>query len=73
MKKKFTVNLDALIVIAIVLLMAVGFIAYQRGQYTDLLEEHVQLQWQAQDSEINVKYLKVKLQQCREQGQSRSD
>jgi cell division protein FtsL len=71
MKKKFTLNLDALLVIAFVFLLAFGFIAYQRSQYLDLLEEHVQLKWQAQDLEINVNYLRVRLEQCEEQENSR--
>lgn len=73
MKKIFTLNFDALLVIAVVFLLAFGFIAYQRSQYSDLLEEHVQLQWQAQDLEINVNYLRIKLEQCREQEHTRVD
>jgi type II secretory pathway component PulK len=67
MKKFYKLNLDTLIVIAVVFIIAFGFIAYQRSQYLDLLEEHVQLQWQAQDLEINVNYLRIRLAQCKEQ------
>jgi hypothetical protein len=66
MKKHFTLNLDALLVITIIVLLTFGFIIYQRNQYSDLLEEHVQLQWLAQDMEINIKSLKAKLKQCNE-------
>jgi len=66
MKKSFTLHLDALLVITLVFLLTFGFIGYQRSQYTALLEEHIQLQWQAQDLEINVNYLKGKLEQCNE-------
>jgi cell division protein FtsL len=67
MKKSYSLNLDALIVIIIVFLLALAFIGYQRYQYSDLLEEHVQLGWKAQDLEINANYLKLKLEQCSEQ------
>jgi hypothetical protein len=66
MKKQFTFNLDALIVVSIIFFVAISFIGYQRYQYSDLLEENVQLQWKAQDLEINVNYLKAKLAQCNE-------
>jgi hypothetical protein len=66
MKKHFTLNLDALLVITITILLAFGFIIFQRNQYSDLLEEHAQLQWLAQDLEINTKSLKTKLKQCNE-------
>ena len=56
MKKHFTLNLDALLIITIIFLLAFGFIIYQRNQYSDLLEEHAQLQWLAQDMEINTKW-----------------
>ena len=64
MKKQFTLNLDALLAISIIFLLAFGFIGYQRYQYSNLLEEHVQLQWNTQDLEINVKLLKAQLDQC---------
>ena len=66
MKKHFTLNLDAFLVITIIFLLALGFIIYQRNQYSDLLEEHAQLQWLAQDMEINTTSLKAKLKQCNE-------
>lgn len=73
MKKQFALNLDALLVIASVFLIAVGFINYQRNQYSDLLDEHVQLQWLAQDMEVNAIYLKGKLKQCNEPERTRPE
>ena len=37
--------------------MAIAAIVYQRSQYLALFDEHVQLQWKAQDLEVNVGYL----------------
>ena len=68
MKKHFTFHLDALLVLATIFLLAVVFIHYQRIQYADLLGDHAQLQWRAQDMEINVNGLKEKLKQCNESG-----
>ena len=67
MKKQFTLNLDALLLIAFIFLLAAGFINYQRSQYTDLLEEHVQLQWRAQNLDVNVVYFRTKFERCRDQ------
>jgi heme/copper-type cytochrome/quinol oxidase subunit 3 len=64
MKKQFTLNLDALVVITLVFLLAISFIGYQRYQYNDLLQEHVQLQWGTQDMEINLDIAKAKLERC---------
>jgi hypothetical protein len=58
------------LVLALVFLIAVGFIRYQRDQYSDLLEDHIQLQWSSQDLEIDVVSLKAKLKQCSEAEQS---
>jgi len=65
MKKQFTLNLDALVAIVIVFAMACSFMFYQRYQYADLLEEHVQLQWEVQDIKINVNYCGAMLAQCK--------
>ncbi len=64
MIKKYTIHLDAIIVGAMVFLLAFAAIVYQRVQYTDLLEEHVALQWKVQDLEVNVPYLQGMYQQC---------
>jgi hypothetical protein len=73
MKKKFSLNLDTLLVLASIFAIAVGFISYQRNQYSDLLAEHVQLQWFSQDVEIEVVFLKAKLKQCSEPEQNSSE
>ena len=70
MKKQLTLNMDALLILTLIFLTAIGFISYQRSQYSSLLEEHVQLQWVSQNLEINVGLLKAKLKQCGETGLS---
>lgn len=64
MKKEFTLHLDTLLVLGLIFLIAVVFINYQRNQYSDLLGEHIQLQWFSQDLEVNIVSLKAKLKQC---------
>lgn len=43
--KKFELNLDAAVVILVVFLISFGFNFYQRYQYSDLLKEHISLQY----------------------------
>jgi hypothetical protein len=66
MKKQITLNMDACLVLTFIFITTIGFISYQRNQYSDLLKEHVQLQLFSQDLEVNVGFLKAKLKQCNE-------
>jgi len=45
MVKKYELHLDALIAIALLIVAALAFIAYQRYQYLDLLGDNVERQW----------------------------
>lgn len=49
--KKFELHLDALITLIAVFLLAFGFILYQRYQYSDLLQENVDLLWEKSNLE----------------------
>jgi hypothetical protein len=70
--KKVELHVDAIAVIVLVFVASFGFNLYQRYQYSDLMEEHVELQWRAQDTEINWKYVKGLLEICRGSGRSES-
>ena len=69
MIKKVELHVDAIAVIVLLFVASFGFNLYQRYQYSDLMKEHVELQWKAQDTEINWKYVKGLLEICREAGQ----
>lgn len=42
-----------------------GFNLFQRFQYADLLQEHTDLEWSAQDTGINLVYTRGLLKQCK--------
>lgn len=65
MAKRIVLHIDALIVIVLIIVASFGFNLYQRYQYSDLLQEHVDTQWQAQDMEVNWNYAKGLLENCR--------
>lgn len=65
MAKKIALHVDALVALALVFVVSFGFNLYQRVQYQSLLTEHVQLQWKAQDAEINWKVASGQLKKCR--------
>jgi hypothetical protein len=63
MKKKVTLNLDAVIALILLFVFAFGFIAYQRYQYVDLLTEHTALLFEASDLD----YLRSQLTACKKE------
>ena len=44
--KNFELHLDALITVAVVFTLAVGFLLYQRHQYSVVMQEHIDLVWE---------------------------
>lgn len=65
MARKVYLHLDAVFVVALVFTGSFAFNLYQRYQYTDLLQEHTDIQWQAQKMEINWRYAKGLLDNCK--------
>lgn len=65
MPKKIELHIDAIAAIVLVFLASFGFNLYQRHQYSSLLKEHVEVQWKAQNMEVNWNYAKGLLEQCR--------
>ncbi len=72
MKKSFTLHIDAAVVLVLIFVLAFAAIVYQRWQYNNLLDEHIQLQWKAQDADVNVHYLRgmLKKYQANENSQT---
>lgn len=68
MVNKIELHVDAIAVIILLFVTSFGFNLYQRYQYSDLMKEHVELQWKAQDAEINWQYVKGLLEICRQAG-----
>ncbi len=65
MAKKVQLHIDAIAAIVLVFLVSFGFNLYQRHQYSSLLQEHVDVQWKAQNMEVNWNYAKGLLEECR--------
>ncbi len=62
--KKFALHIDALAVIIIVFLTSFGFNLYQRYQYSDLLKEHIGLQFQVLSLELGGTMKDARLKKC---------
>ncbi|MNC85043.1 hypothetical protein D3C83_06150 [compost metagenome] len=61
MVRKVGLHVDALVAIVLLFVAAVGFIAYQRYQYSDLLEDNVNRQWNQMMLELEVARLEALL------------
>ncbi len=64
MARKFELHLDALIVIGLLFVSAVGFIAYQRYQYSSLLKDNVGRQMKQLSLELEIERLEVLLKRA---------
>ena len=64
MARKFELHLDALIVIGVLFVSAVGIIAYQRYQYLDLLQDNLGRQMKQLSLELEVARLEALLKKA---------
>ena len=62
--KKLTLNMDAVLLIAVVLVISLGMNAWQHYQLNELMSEYVDARWQAQDFKANLVYARTQLKQC---------
>ena len=65
MAKKVSIHLDAVLGIVLIFIISFGFNLYQRYQFMDLLKEYGEAETKAQDMEVNWKYVKTLLVQCK--------
>ena len=52
--KKIELHLDALITIIVVFVLASSFILYQRYQFSDVLQENIDLTWENEKLKVNL-------------------
>ena len=52
--KKIELHLDALITIIVVFILAISFIIFQRYQYSDVLQENIDLTWDNEKLKVNL-------------------
>lgn len=64
MARKIELHVDALVVIGLLFVAAVGFIAYQRHQYTELLQDNVGRQMTQLSLELEVARLEALLKRA---------
>ena len=62
--KKFELHLDALIVMVVVLALAVGFIMYQRHQYSEVMQENLDLAWEVETLKVDFQRMSARLDAC---------
>lgn len=62
--RKATINYDAIAMVIIVLVVSFGMNVWQRLQFNDLLAEHVDSEWKAQDVKVNMVYARRLLKEC---------
>ena len=63
--KKFEIHLDAVITIVVIFAVTIGFLLYQRYQYSDLLQENVDLAWENADLKVNLDYKIAQFDDCK--------
>lgn len=54
MKKKFTLHLDAILVLSLLFVMLIGFCFFQQSQVNILIQENERLQWQSVEDSFNL-------------------
>ena len=71
--KKFELHLDALITIIIVFVLAVGFILYQRYQYSVVLQENIDLTWDNEKLKADLIFNTNLLDKCKNEKKSEKE
>jgi hypothetical protein len=64
MARKIELHMDALVVIGVLFVSAVSFIAFQRHQYSVLLQDNVERQMRQLSLEMEVARLEVQLKRA---------
>ena len=62
--KKVTIHYDAIAAVVVVLVVSLGMNIWQRHQFNELLAEHVDSQWEAQNVKANMVYARSLLKAC---------
>lgn len=68
--RKFELHLDALITLITIIVLAVGFILYQKYQYSDLLQENVDLHWENESLKANLELKRALYEKCMQKAES---
>ena len=63
--KQATINYDFIAVAIIAFIASCGYNVYQQMQYQDLFTRHVDQQWNAQNAEADLVYVRNQLESCK--------
>ena len=62
--KKFEFHLDALITVIVVFILAIGFILYQRHQFSIVMQENIDLTWEVETLKVDFELKSRLLDRC---------
>ncbi len=65
MAKTVSVSVNAVIATALLIAAGCGFMLYQKQQYDDLMQEFIDLKWEAGNIEANLVIARKQLERCR--------
>lgn len=68
--KKFEFHFDALIVAIAVFALAVGFIFYQRHQFSDVMQKNIDLTWENENLKVDLILRDKQFDRCKNELQS---
>ncbi len=71
--KKIELHIDALITIIIVFVLAIGFLLFQRYQYSDVLQENIDLTWDNEKLKVDLVYKASLLEKCNNEKESEKE
>ena len=71
--KKIELHLDALITIVVVFVLAISFLLYQRHQYSDVLQENIDLTWENEKLNVNLIWETSLLDKCENEKKSEKE
>jgi len=63
--KIIKLHLDALITLVVVFAAVVGFLLFQRYQYSVLLQENIDLKWENAELTVNLDYKTTQFDDCK--------
>ncbi len=66
--KKFSIHLDAVLVIALIAAAVIFFVMVQHREQQRLFQQTVDLTWELQNRETRIRQLERRLKGCREEG-----
>ena len=71
--KKIELHLDALITIAVVFVLAISFLLFQRYQYSNVLQENIDLTWENEKLKVDLIWETSLLDKCENEKKSEKE